>query len=181
MLRPNRLAGTESTQGADERLKRVPHHGNGSGVLMVGGLGYGREKFVQQMHNSKFDGGFSHVQKGLYREQLAEVVASAEIVVAPPSPVTDHYWSNRVYNMLGLGAFLLHPYSKGLEQQYNQETVPRLVMYRSISEISSALAAFNPSDQRFVAGWGHTHTMLHHTYRHRCRELITICKEKLNV
>ncbi len=67
-----------------------------------------RESFIQEMRH-RWGSRFHHVERGVHGAQLAELIARARVVVAPDSPVTDRYWSNRVYNALGLGAFLMHP------------------------------------------------------------------------
>ncbi len=51
---------------------------------------------------------------------LANVCKSVPIVIADALPF-DNYWSNRIYEMLGAGAFLIHPNIKGLEREFQDK------------------------------------------------------------
>lgn len=48
---------------------------------------------------------------------LSDVITSAKVVVGDSYP-SDFYWSNRIYEVLGRGGNLIHPYSKGIENEY---------------------------------------------------------------
>jgi hypothetical protein len=168
------------TQGADEREfeKWTLPITRPVDVLFVGGIGYGRDKFVEELR-AKYGEKFKHVLKGCYGPALEYQIRSAKIVVAPDSPVTDQYWSNRVYNVLRMGGFLLHSWSEGLAKQYSEPMV--LVFYKDLplcDVIDKWLSQDYPSLSQ-LAGYGQHRTMNCHTYRHRCVELIRIVKERL--
>lgn len=174
-------------QGADERVTGVGEASKcdrcggpwcGVDILFVGGgKGYGRESFVSKMRE-RYGDSFLHVDHGSHGRDLANLVANAKIVVAPDTPVTHRYWSNRVYNMLGFGACLLHPYCEFLEQQYHKGGI---VFYRSRDELHLSIERLlrDPVERREVAMRGHYHTIAAHLYRHRCEELVRIVREKL--
>lgn len=171
-------------QGADERVvglgEREPGYKEAYDTLFTGiraGGGSKRVSFVDEIQRTYGDR-FYHVTKGVHGRELANLIASSKIVVAPDGPVTDRYWSNRVYNALGFGAFLLHPYCEELLKEYEGDG---MLLYRTREQlhrmIANALAY--PSDRKDIAGRGLKITQERFLYRHRCEELIRIVKERL--
>lgn len=176
-------------QGADERVI-----GRGDNVateppvpiLFTGtarGGGRVRESFVAEMAE-RYGDDFRHVRPtphhpGYYQRDLARLIASAQIVVAPDGPVTDRYWSNRVYNALGFGAFLLHPYCRELAKSYEDRR--EVVYYHSRDDLHRLIAhyrALPEAARREVSEGGLRRTLAGHTYRHRCEELLRVCRER---
>ncbi len=172
------------TQGADERvIGRGVEKGTIIPVLFTGiskGGGTGRVEWVGQMR-SRLGAMFTHVEKGVHGKDMADLVASSQVVVAPNSPVTDRYWSNRVYNALGFGAFLIHPWCSGLAEQYVNGK--ELFLYRSIDELQGLVESYLQlsSSREMIAERGMLRTKKEHTYRHRCVEMLKVIKERLGV
>lgn len=170
------------TQGADERVfKHRPANVSDGSILFVGNSGMsgnGRKAFVQDM-KAAYGDRFIHYEEGLYGTDLSEEVAKAAVVVAPDSPVTDRYWSNRVYGMLARWAFLLHPYSFGLAKQYTSDM--ELTYYTSREQLHSLIDAYsaNSKERERMAWKGYSATVERNTYRHRCEELVKTLKERL--
>lgn len=110
-------------QGADQRLRtQVSFSPGGQGILFAGSRNGGktRQSFVDQMQR-RYAGDFTWLRTGkgaLHGPRLIKCIDKHAIVVAPDSPVTGRYWSNRVYVMLGFGAFLLHPHCAHLRDEY---------------------------------------------------------------
>jgi spore maturation protein CgeB len=117
---------------------------------------------------------FRHVPNSLHQRELAEEISKCRIVVAPDSPVTDRYWSNRVYLMLGFGAFLLHPYCTDLAKEYVEGK--ELVFYRDRSDLHDKVAYFlaHPEERLAIAQAGYERTLRDHTYTKRCERLIEL-------
>lgn len=173
-------------QGADER---VVGFGTKQGsvydcdVLFVGGVkgcGIQRESFLADLQE-RYKGRLLHVGKGVYGRSLANLIASAKVVVCPDSPVTDRYWSNRVYVMAGFGACLLHPWVWDLNGVNN--CIAGLLAYKNREEmfkyIDQLLANSEPREhmQRLVLA----DVQDRHLYRHRCEELVRVVKEQLGI
>lgn len=108
-------------QGCDERVTGV---GDGSlgvscdvlftGISNLGGTQ--RRSFVDDV-SRRYGTRFRHYPNGLHGPSLRNQIAAAKVVVCPDSPVTDRYWSNRVYQAMGFGGMVLHPYTKGLADE----------------------------------------------------------------
>jgi len=92
-------------------------------------------------------------------------------------PVTDNYWSNRVYIIGGYGGFLMHPASKGLAEQFvpNEE----LVFYNDVDHLALLLnkALDNPEYCKKIAARTNEIILEKHCYVHRCEKIVEICNE----
>lgn len=162
-------------QGADERDMCKLTREKECDILFTGiakGGGFYRRTFVQELEKIPYS--FRHIKYGTHGKELAEEIAKARIVVAPDSPVTDYYWSNRVYLSLGFGAFLLHPYCDKLAEQYKDGE--EIVFYCSREELKDKIAHYvsRPNERNRIARNGFEKTKECHLYRHRCQELLDV-------
>lgn len=169
------------TQGADGRIvgRGKPTFKSDYDLLFTG-IRKGGEKrasWVDEM-TATYGSKFCHLERGYYRERLRDLIASSKIVLAPDGPVTARYWSNRVYNALGFGAFMIHPYCEGLTQHYG---VTELVMYRSREELHELINDWlaHPNTRQLVSEAALERTKREHLYRHRVESLLKTVKEKL--
>lgn len=167
-------------QGADERVvgrkscsrTMVP-------ILFTGACrnGSARARFVYEM-KARYGDKFCHVSQGVYGEKLGELIASACMVVAPYGPVTDRYWSNRVYLTAGFGGFIIHPFSVGLCRHYSGDEV---CYYGDTDSLHGIIDyAFKHPD------WGPRlgtnalrRTISNHLYRHRLKEMLQVVRDRL--
>lgn len=70
--------------------------------------------------NSRFKK-YGHPQKTVRNRELNQLYANAKVVVGD-SLCKDfthtYYWSDRVYETIGRGGFIIHPYIKGMEEEF---------------------------------------------------------------
>jgi len=178
-------------QGADQRLAGAgiggicPHCKRGStgAPLLFTGIrngGVARAFFVDEMV-TKYQQDFLHIPAGAYGRNLADLIASCQIVVAPDAPVTDHYWSNRVYTTLGYKGFLMHPYCSDLATEY--EDGKEIVFYRSRGQLHSFIDHYRsrPEDRERIAAAALDRTLKQHTYLERCKILVKTIQERLKI
>jgi len=170
------------TQGADVRTA-LP--GNplpaGPPIALTGirtGGGTGRESHVDELV-STYGSSFHHVISGVHGSQLADVIARSRIMIAPDSPTTDLYWSNRVYLTLGYGGFMLHPYCHNLTRHYTDGV--HLVYYHTRQDLNEKVEHYlhHPDVCHRIAAAGYAHTLAHHTYTRRCRALVKTAEDHL--
>lgn len=168
------------TQGADGRVVgrgapqvRNPGYPSQPPILMTGirNGGTGRASFVDFMRET-YGEQFQLVQRGVHGRAMADLIAGAKIVVAPDAPVTDHYWSNRVYNALGFGAFLLHPRCNVTEQY------PMLTVYDDREHLKRVIDHWLGRDdvRLVISSLCYQCTIENHLYLHRCQRLLELLK-----
>ncbi len=169
------------TQGADQRIATRlgfdVHKRHGllfTGIKRQGGLG--RLSFVENIHDTYGEadkgGEFKHISTGCYGKTLLHEMAKAQIILAPDSPVTNNYWSNRVYITLGFGGFILHPYCSELAKQYQDGM--EIVFYHNRDELHKLILYYleNPAEAQAIAKAGYERTKKEHLYVHRVESLI---------
>jgi len=180
-------------QGFDERLipcKNIAQGNFGTqlvkDILFTGTRNHGEKRrkhieHLEQKWKTKFhtlgESGPRYRQHG---QNLADTFAHTKVIIAPEGPSTHKYWSNRIYNTLGLGGNILHPYCKGLAEQYNN-----LHFYSSVGHLDDLLDQLLydlTALENFykVNSQCREQTISHHLYRHRCEQLITEVQKELS-
>lgn len=169
----SRLA--EMARGARVALRREPK------IVFTGiqrGGGVKRVSFVHMM-TSTYHMRFHHVQN-CHRHELISLMNSAAIVVAPDGPVTDNYWSNRVYNAIGMGAFLLHPYCETLTSQYRDRE--EIVFYRDRDQLHDLIEFYLDNEAALkIAAAGQERTLREHTYTNRVSQLLQVVEDQIGI
>lgn len=170
-------------QGADSRYAGTPQWnplGGKSIDILFTGIRHGgqeRQSFVAEM-SSIYGDRFLQVSSGIHGRDLGNLIASAKIVVAPDGPITNNYWSNRVFLTLGYGGFLLHPYCAGLEEYY--EDREEIVYYYSREHLHNLINYYlnHPIERHTIAKVGWKRTLCEHTYLQRCKKLLEIVQTR---
>jgi len=167
-------------QGADQRIvgRGDPKGQQSVDIIFVGDQKGGkvRESFHAEMTHH-YGAKYANVRSGLYRERLANRIAAVKIVVAPDGPITPYYWSNRVYNVLGFGAFLIHPNCEVSKQYRDGEEI---VLYSSRYTLHDLIDYYlnDPKARERISEAGLERTKAQHTYVHRCIRLIEVVRER---
>ena len=174
-------------QGADERVVGMGTVGPGQtpfDLLFTGiatGGGKGRVEWVRWCERDYGDK-FHYVRWGLYREGLRDVIANTKIVLCPDSPVTDRYWSNRVYNAAGFGAVILHPYCMRLVEHFTDKEI---VYYQGKDQLRAKInLLLDPDSKTYRLALSlnaMARVLEQHLYRHRCQTLIATVRERLGI
>lgn len=170
-------------QGADERVCGPGKPLKPAPPLVFTGIsrgGQGRLSWVNEVAD-RWGERFNHIQGRVYQRNLANLIASSQIVLAPDAPVSDRYFSNRAVMALGFQAFLIHPWTAGLAAMYRPDE--EIVFYRDRLEMHRLIAFWLRPEQAErraqIAAAGFQRTIRDHTYRHRCKRLLEIVKEQL--
>lgn len=133
-------------------------------IAFTGSIYGEREKWIRQL--TKYE--FKHFNS-VYNRDFYDLCASAKILIAPPYPSDDDYWSSRVYITLGSGGFLLHPYCRGLEQEYGDS----LVFYKNTEDMHEKIEFYlkNEREREKIRIKGFLKTVNEFTYTKRVEEL----------
>lgn len=135
--------------------------------------------FLRKRYGSRFHrfGNGDEVVRG---QDLNDLYASAKVVVGdslcPPGHVS--YWSDRPYETVGRGGFLLMPAVPGLEQHFTDREHLRFYEYGNLKQVSDLVDCYlhdaNEDDRITIAGQGRQHVAAHHTYRQRWQRALEV-------
>lgn len=107
-------------------------------------------------------------------QQLNDMFASVKVVIGD-SFFSPHYWSNRIYETLGRGGFLIHPRIQGLEEEYlyYKHFVP--YDYGDFTGLFEKIEHYlsHDDERKAIQEAGFAYTKEHHTLTNRCQDLLT--------
>lgn len=137
-------------------------------VAFVGNPYWGRDEWCQEMM-AKYGDRFK-IYSHKFNRELNDLCASVPIFTCPKYPSDNYYWSNRVYLLVGSGAFLIHPYLEGLHKEWGDN----LVYYKDIDELHALIAYYlaHPEEREAKRKQMYDFCVNNFTYTHRVAELI---------
>lgn len=107
---------------------------------------------------------------------LNDLYASAKIVVGDTLALPGHtnYWSDRYYETVGRGGFLIAPRVAGIEAHFTDGE--HLVLYEpgDFDQVARLVDKYLDDEdaRREIAVAGQAHVRAHHTYRHRVAAML---------
>lgn len=119
-------------------------------------------------------------QRGDVRHEcLNNLLATVKVVIGD-SVYSPHYWSNRIYEMIGRGGFLIHPMIQGIEKEF----VPyeHFVPYEYndfdglFKKVDWYLSHDDEREKIRKAGFDHCRSV--HTYKKRAETLLAELKKR---
>lgn len=129
--------------------------------------------WLQNTYGDRFRRYAGDTKWGLCREErLNDLYASVKVCVGDSCFAGEpYYWSDRVYETLGRGGFLIHPAVKGLN-------IPGLVTYepRNLDDLKQKIDYYleNDSERIKLTASGHLHVKDHETYTNRVMKMIHV-------
>jgi len=105
--------------------------------------------------------------------ELNNFYASAKVVVGD-SVNSSNYWSNRLYETIGRGGFLVFPLVDGIEKEFTpyKHFVPYTFGdFESLKEIIDFYITHD-KERNAIRDAGFEHCKANHTYEIRCKELV---------
>ncbi len=168
-------------QGIGDRDMRpgenLPHRYPAS--VAFTGSAYGERAAWAEGLKKRYGYGF-RVYQDVFNRDLYDLCASVPIMVAPPHPADDHYWSNRIYLVMGSGGFMVHPRLAGLADEFEEGV--HYAAYGSEDELYWTADYYlkHPDERRKIAAAGTARMRERFTFTHRCQELLKEIRPLLN-
>jgi hypothetical protein len=122
---------------------------------------------------------FGYPEPTIRNGELNDLYASAKVVVGDSlckNFTHENYWSDRLYETTGRGGFLIFPYIKGIEDEY--ELGEELITYTfdDWAELRAAIDFYimNDTRRKQILAAGMARTKRDHTYEVRLKKMLSI-------
>lgn len=163
-------------------------------VLFVGGgdrpgseSGYGhpewpyRDKLIGWLYDTykeKFTK-YGHPQPTVRNKQLNQLYADTRVVVGDSVCLGfehSYYWSDRVYETIGRGGFLIHPYIKGLEEEFIDGENIVFYNYNDFDDLKRKIDYYldHPKKREAIRAAGQEFVKNNATYHNRLERMLEI-------
>jgi hypothetical protein len=154
-------------------------------VIFVGSKTYHPEwpyrpkliNFLSQTYGARFNL-YGREGLGIMRGQdLNNLYASTKVVVGdtlcPEFKYTD-YWSDRIYETLGRGGFLIHPYIQGLEKEFEDKKHIVFYEYNNLKQLQELINYYleNDEEREKIRRSGHELVKNNYTYKNRWEAIL---------
>jgi hypothetical protein len=166
-----------------------PDHPFGNDVIFVGQKNYHPEwpyrpqlvSWLEDTYEDRFTRIAGDTPAGTTRgDDLNRLYASSKVVVGDTLCLGfdyPDYWSDRVYETLGRGGFLIHPRIKGMDQHFRDGGQLFYYDYGDFDQLGGMIDFFlNDADgqqmREEVRIAGHEDVKEHHTYAHRWEQIL---------
>ena len=169
----------------DQECYMMPRDGERD-VIFVGSRGYHpewsyRPQLIDWLRNAYGDR-FTHVggdgDTGTIRgEALNQMYANSKIAVGDSLCLNfdyPYYWSDRVYETLGRGGFLIHPYIEGMGEHFTDGEHLRFYHYKDFDQLRGLIDYYLTHDEERerIRLAGHNHVKANHTYLNRWQTIL---------
>jgi hypothetical protein len=154
-------------------------------VIFVGSKNYHAEwpyrpkliNWLEDAYKSSFElwGGQG---KGVIRgSDLNKLYATTRVVVGDtlcPKFSYPDYWSDRVYETLGRGGFIIHPYISGMEKHFTDKKHLVFYDFNNFEQLKNLIDYYlaHPKEAEAIRKAGFDHVRNNHTYKNRWTHIL---------
>lgn len=156
-------------------------------VIFVGSKGYHPEWPYRPQLLDWLKSNYAHTFKHFGGDGLGVVRGAALNQLYAASKVTvgdtlcigfnyPYYWSDRVYESLGRGAFMIHPYIEGMEEHFTDGEHLIFYEYGDFKHLKYLIDYYldNDLERERIRKQGHEHVKNNHTYKHRWEHILEV-------
>jgi FkbM family methyltransferase len=123
-----------------------------------------------------FGGGLGPSVRG---QDLNDALASAKVIVGDSLCLNfthKRYWSDRVYETLGRGGFLIHPWIEGLEEEFTDGKHLAFYRYNDFDQLKELIDYYisHDDEREQIRQEGQRFVRENCTYAHRCQQMLGI-------
>jgi spore maturation protein CgeB len=139
-----------------------------------------RPKLINWLHET-YPKRFKHYGRdglGVVRgQELNNLYASTKIVVGDtlcPNYNYPDYWSDRIYETLGRGGFMIHPYIPGLEREFEDKKHVVFYEYKNFAQLEGLINYYleNDKEREAIRKEGHELVKNKYTYKNRWQAIL---------
>lgn len=121
---------------------------------------------------------YGHPQETIRNELLNNQYAVSKVTVGDSVCIGfnhENYWSDRVYETLGRGGFLIHPYIKGFEEEFVNGKHLAFYDYGNFEQLRQKIDYYleNDEERETIRLAGHEFVKNNCTYHDRLRQMLT--------
>jgi hypothetical protein len=152
-------------------------------ILFVGGVnksihGESRERllsFLRDTYGDRFFWAGANNSEQYRGNDLTDLIASAKIIIGDCVDSPD-YWSNRLYETIGRGGFIIHPHIEGIEDHYTDAEHFVTFERNNFADLKKKIDFYleNPKERNRISTNGVQHTRKSHTLDHRAEFIMNI-------
>jgi len=143
-------------------------------IAFLGSIYGERMDFVKKLQ--ALYGSYFKVYNNIFNRDLYDFCASCKILIAPPYPGDNYYWSSRIYMILGSGGVLAHPVYEGLKKEFTPDK--HFIGYRSgrelIDKLNYYLDSKHQDELEKIRMAGYKRCISKYTYKHRIEQMLKI-------
>lgn len=156
-------------------------------VVFVGSKGYHKEwpyrpELINKLE-ARYGRNFMHVggdgvrMKTTRGAALNQLYADTKVAVGDSLCINfdyPYYWSDRVYETLGRGGFMIHPYIKGMEEDFEDGVHLKFYKFGDWDGLFNTIDYYiaHPEEREKIRLAGHEHVKKNHTYKNRWEHII---------
>lgn len=122
---------------------------------------------------------FGHPQQTIRNEELNQLYANAKVVVGDSVCLNfDHpyYWSDRVYETMGRGGFIIHPFIEGMDEEFTHGKNIVFYKYGDFDQLRSYIDYYigDNEEREKIRLAGHEYVKANCTYHNRLAQALEI-------
>lgn len=140
-----------------------------------------RKQLVEWLQNTYGDryGKYGYPEPTIRNHQLNQLYASAKVVVGDSLCLgfnKPYYWSDRVYETMGRGGFIIHPYIHGMEEEFADGENIVFYEYGNFDQLKEKIDYYLQNDEERLAirNAGHKYVRENCTYHNRLTQALGI-------
>lgn len=135
-------------------------------------------KFLRDTYDSRFEK-FGWPQETIRNEALNQLYANSKIVVGDSLCLNfnhPYYWSDRVYETMGRGGFIIHPFIKGMDEEFTDGETISFYEYNNWDQLKAKIDYFLEHDEERekIRLAGHNFVKKNATYTNRLKQMLEI-------
>lgn len=133
-------------------------------------------KWLKDTYQERFHK-FGHPQRTVRNKELNQLYADAKVVVGDSLCLNfDHpyYWSDRVYETMGRGGFIIHPFIEGMQEEFIDGKNIVFYEYNNWKQLKAKIDYYltYPDEREAIRKAGHEFVKNNATYEDRLKQML---------